>query len=64
MSYRPKGFGANDPMGVVRIVPGGFLRGSAKLPPLAAAAASSPEEKRVVVPARQAYSHSASVGRR
>src|SRR5687767_813800 len=64
MSYSPKALGRKLPTGVVRTDPKGLRFGSAKLANFSRLAASSPEEKRVVVPARHAYSHSASVGKR
>src|SRR6478735_1600438 len=77
MSWSPKALGANDPIGDVNANPsadlsaysghcGQFLALSAsnKLAILTSASTSLPLVKYVVDPARQQYSHSASVGRR
>ena len=59
MSYSPQAFGFFSPTGCV--IPPEFLLNHATS---ANPASSSPQYQRVVVPARQAYSHSASVGSR
>src|SRR5438067_1313834 len=76
MSKRPKAFGRNRPTGAVKTKPSfaliacvqsgcfSFAVPSDTLPTIASDSRSSPEENRVVRPARQAYSHSASVGKR
>src|SRR5438105_2799423 len=76
MSNRPKALGRNRPTGAVytypsraaiaQVQPGyfTFAVASATFATLDNVSGSSPFEKRVVVRARQAYSHSASVGNR
>ena len=62
MSYRPNPFGPNEPTGVVvgpLLSPQSYLLQLARFTPI-----SSPQLYFVVVPARAAYSHSASVARR
>src|SRR5262245_38350424 len=69
MSYRPHGFGLSAPTG--GSLPAAFpvcqaysFKVDAVLPTSAVRVASSPKLYAVVVPARQQYSHSASVGKR
>src|SRR4029079_14422822 len=75
MSYSPHAFGRYDATGAGSKCPSfprivgligstGNTEASAMLAYLTSCSASSPCGKRVVLPARQAYSHSASVGRR
>src|SRR5579871_5058555 len=67
MSYRPKALGRYDPTAAVRFRNGPFAaapNGDAPLKFACVEESVLPKWNTVVVPARQAYSHSASVGRR